>query len=156
MAHSNLLKGAAMNPADYVKNALRTESDPHQVNLGNPLGISKIRLLHATMGLCTESGELTDQLKKHLFYGTELDRVNLIEEAGDLLWYLAILLNELETGFDEVMSSNIAKLRSRYPEKFTNKNATTRDTAHERETLEMEIEINEKNNNGMADEKGCV
>lgn len=126
-----------MNPTDYVDGSLRTESPPESFNMGNfALDMGKIRLLHATMGLCTESGELTDQLKKHLFYGKELDRVNLIEEAGDLLWYLAILFDELDTTFGEVMSSNIAKLRSRYPEKFTPKQASQRDLGKERSILE--------------------
>lgn len=126
-----------MNPTDYVDGAIRTESPVESFNLGNlALDAGKIRLLHATMGLCTESGELADQLKKHLFYGKELDRVNLIEEAGDLLWYLAILLDELDTTFGEVMSSNIAKLRSRYPEKFTPKQAAQRDLGKERSILE--------------------
>lgn len=130
-----------MNPTDYVEGALRTESSPDSFDQGNPaLSMGKIRLLHATMGLCTESGELTDQLKKHLFYGKELDRVNLIEEAGDLLWYLAILFDELNTSFEEVMSSNNAKLRSRYPNKFTPKRATQRDLGNERSILEKNIE----------------
>ena len=130
-----------MKPTDYVEGSLRTESPPDSFNLGNlALDMGKIRILHATMGLCTESGELTDQLKKHLFYGAELDRVNLIEEAGDLMWYLAILFDELNTSFEEVMSSNNAKLRSRYPEKFTPKHAARRDLVGERYILEDSIE----------------
>ena len=130
-----------MKPTDYVDGSLRTESPPDSFNMGNlALDMGKIRILHATMGLCTESGELTDQLKKHLFYGKELDRVNLIEEAGDLLWYLAILFDELGTSFEEVMSSNNAKLRSRYPERFTPKHAVRRDLQGERYILEDSIE----------------
>lgn len=136
-----------MKTTDYVDGALRTESPPDSFNMGNlALDMGKIRLLHATMGLCTESGELTDQLKKHLFYGKELDRVNLIEEAGDLMWYLAILFDELNTSFEEVMSSNSAKLRSRYPQKFTPKRASCRDLQVERSTLEENIE------DGITDE----
>ena len=142
-----------MKPTDYVEGALRTESSPDTFNGGNlALSRSKIRLLHATMGLCTEAGELTDQLKKHLFYGKELDRVNLIEEAGDLLWYLAILFNDIDTTFGEVMSSNIAKLRSRYPDKFTQVHAEKRDLKNERETLEMNI--HEKDNGEVAKVEG--
>ena len=79
-------------------------------------------------------------MKKHLFYVKDLDRVNIIEEAGDLLWYLAILFDELGTSFHEVMSSNIAKLRSRYPEKFTSINATKRNIEDERHILEANID----------------
>lgn len=141
MAHSGINPEIIMNPTDYVDGSLRTESPPESFNMGNlALSMGKIRILHATMGLCTESGELTDQLKKHLFYGKELDRVNLIEEAGDLLWYLAILFDELGTTFAEVMSSNNAKLRSRYPDKFTPKRAAQRDLGGERSTLEENIE----------------
>lgn len=45
---------------------------------------------HAGFGLMTEVGELLDTYKRHSFYGTELDRKNLVEEVGDILWYIAL------------------------------------------------------------------
>ena len=52
----------------------------------------QIRLFHGVLGLATESGEIADNVKKHLFYGKDADEPNLIEELGDILWYVANLL----------------------------------------------------------------
>ncbi len=60
------------------------------------------------MGASTEAAEILDQLKKHIYYGRDLDRTNLFEETGDLFWYLAIIADELGFSFEEAMVSNIA------------------------------------------------
>ena len=95
-----------------------------------------VRLLHAAMGMTTEAGEFMDALKKHAMYGKPLDFVNLKEEVGDLLWYVALACTSLGVPIEEIMATNIAKLRARYPEKFTEKAALTRDLAAERRVLE--------------------
>jgi len=95
-------------------------------------------LIHASMGLVTEAGEFQDMLKKHLYYGRKLDEVNLKEEIGDTLWYCAIALNALGTDFETVMQTNIDKLKARFPEKFTEDNANSRNLDKEREILEKE------------------
>lgn len=96
-----------------------------------------IRLLHGVMGLCTEAGELQDQLKKHIFYGKELDVVNIVEECGDLFWYLAETLTAIDEKFIDVMQKNIDKLRARYPDKFSEDKALNRDLSKERKVLEQ-------------------
>lgn len=88
------------------------------------------------MGCVTESGELLDALKKSMFYGRELDVTNLKEEAGDILWYLAILFDELDTDFPTEMTRVINKLKVRFPDKFTEEAANNRDLEAERKTLE--------------------
>lgn len=93
-------------------------------------------ILHALMGCVTEVGEMTDQLKRHLIYGAPLDKVNLLEEAGDLQWYVALLLRTLDSTFDEIHQKNIDKLRARFPHKFTEEGALKRDLAAERAVLE--------------------
>lgn len=50
----------------------------------------ELDLLHCATGLVTESAELVDAIKKHVFYGKPLDVVNIKEEIGDILWYIAI------------------------------------------------------------------
>lgn len=116
--------------SDYQKDALRTESTVFNLEAGDD------RLLHAGIGLATESGEFLDALKKHIFYGKPLDRTNLKEEIGDLMWYCAIALDELDSTFGEVQETNIAKLKARYPDKFTEERAETRDLVKERKILE--------------------
>lgn len=92
-------------------------------------------IVHAIYGLCTEAGEISEAFLKAAKTG-EFDKVNLKEEAGDLLWYLAMLFRELDTDFPEVAATNINKLKARFPEKFTQDNAYNRDLDTEREILE--------------------
>ena len=125
-----------MNPKDYIEKALRTESCDYAKISERMQNKCTIRLLHAGIGLATESGEFLDALKKHIYYGKELDKVNLIEEISDQMWYCAIALDELGVSFEEVMAKNIAKLSARYPEKFTEEKAENRDLEIERSILE--------------------
>jgi hypothetical protein len=46
------------------------------------------KLMHATFGISGEAGELLDAVKKHIIYGKPLDRENVVEELGDLEFYL--------------------------------------------------------------------
>jgi NTP pyrophosphatase (non-canonical NTP hydrolase) len=84
-------------------------------------------LTHAGMGMATESGEFLDTLKKARFYGKKLDHDNLVEEAGDLLWYVAAAAAGLGVSLEEIAERNIAKLRARYPLGFTEYDAMHRD-----------------------------
>lgn len=125
-----------MTNKEYIQNALVTESNNFEaigVRMAQP---ENIRLLHAAIGLATESGEIQDQLKKAVFYGKPLDRVNLAEELGDLFWYMAIMADQLGTSFDEIQEKNIAKLKARYGAKFTEAAALNRDLDTERAILE--------------------
>jgi NTP pyrophosphatase (non-canonical NTP hydrolase) len=125
-----------MKPSEYITKALRTESTLRVLIVDDDGNPDVSRVLHAAMGLCTESGELLDALKKNMFYGKELDIVNLQEEVGDLFWYIAMLCDALGVTFEEVWEQNIAKLRARYPEKFTEHHAENRDLQKERDVLE--------------------
>ncbi len=92
-------------------------------------------IVHEINGLCTEAGEISEAFLKAAKTG-KFDEVNLKEEAGDLLWYLAMLFRELDTDFETVATTNINKLKARFPEKFTQENAYVRDLDTEREILE--------------------
>lgn len=125
-----------MNSKQYIEDAVRTESPTTDALITRVIDPSNIRLLHAGMGLCTEAGEFLDALKKSIFYGKKLDRVNLAEEMGDLFWYLAIAASELGVEFEPIMENNIKKLKARYPEKFTSVDALNRNLTEERKILE--------------------
>ena len=88
----------------------------------NPSLSKKDVLINGVMGLCGESGEAIDIVKKHLAQGHPLDREKLIKELGDIAWYLAETATALDVTLEEVLQGNIEKLRRRYPEGF--------DTAH--------------------------
>ena len=85
----------------------------------NPELSKKDVLINGVMGLCGESGEAIDIVKKHLHQGHELDREKLIKELGDIAWYLAETAAALDVSLEEVLERNIEKLRSRYPEGFS-------------------------------------
>ena len=118
--------------SQFIEDAIRTES--HNFYL-EAVGA---RLIHASMGLVTEAAEFQDALKKSLFYGKPLDTTNLKEEMGDLLWYLALAMDALETDFDAEQDRVIRKLKARYPSKFDNELAENRDLATERKILEAD------------------
>lgn len=75
-------------------------------------------LRNAAYGLNGESGEVIDLLKKHEFQGHELDREKLIDEAGDVCWYIALLGSALGVSLEEIMQRNVDKLKRRYPDGF--------------------------------------
>lgn len=78
----------------------------------------KDKIANLSMGLCGETGEVVDYLKKCLFHGKAFDVDNIILELGDLMWYISILMHELNISMDTVLTKNIAKLKERYPEGF--------------------------------------
>ncbi|AYF44914.1 MULTISPECIES: nucleoside triphosphate pyrophosphohydrolase family protein [Halobacteriovorax] len=125
-----------MDSRKYMSDAIRTESRDFDAMNTRLLDDGVKRLLHAGIGISTEAGEFLDALKKHIFYGKELDRVNLAEELGDLFWYMAIVGDELGIKFEDVMERNITKLKARYGEKFSEEKADKRDLESERKILE--------------------
>lgn len=210
-----------MNNRDYQNAALRT-SVPGKLH--PPVLNNRIDILHAAIGLVTESGELLEAIDGYIFNGTPYDKVNLIEELGDTSWYHAVGYNgvgeppqfilqrarafngrgtiagnmmlidvglrmsieaarlldlmkreqfynaqapiddyidkrevyqpgvrtllgriggliligceAIQVPVEEVRATNIAKLRKRYPEKFTEEDAVNRNLAEERKVLE--------------------
>lgn len=94
------------------------------------------RIFHSIIGMATESTELVEALHKNIVQGKEFDGVNFKEELGDLAWYMAIGLDETDNRFDDVLSTVIAKLKARYPNKFTSEDAINRDLETERAILE--------------------
>lgn len=95
-----------------------------------------IDVIHAIIGKATEAGELLELLHKWLTSSGDVDLPNLIEEIGDGQWYDAIAVAAIDTTFEKVQAINIAKLRARFPEKFTEHNAQNRDLVTERKILE--------------------
>ena len=71
-------------------------------------------LWHMATGVAGEAGELLDAIKKHVVYKRELDRENVVEELGDLRFYMAGLMNRLAITEDEILAHNNAKLAKRY------------------------------------------
>jgi len=94
------------------------EYQMHAMRTLNPAMEKKDILINGVMGLCGESGEAIDIVKKHLAQGHALDREQLINELGDVAWYLAETAYALDVSLEEVFERNIQKLKRRYPEGF--------------------------------------
>jgi NTP pyrophosphatase (non-canonical NTP hydrolase) len=134
-----------MTPNEYQELASRTECDQHkalerisrETHNHDPIAIRNVRILHSIIGLGGEVGELCTEFQRHTFYGKDVDLINLKEEYGDILWYVAEGLNALGISMEDVMKANIAKLKVRYPTKFTEDKAANRDLSAERAALEL-------------------
>ncbi len=92
----------------------------------NPALSNKDVLINSVMGLCGESGEAIDIVKKWLAQGHELDREKLAKELGDIAWYLAEAATALELDLETVFQGNIDKLKARYPEGFREERSRNR------------------------------
>ena len=92
----------------------------------NPELNKKDVLINSVMGLCGESGEAIDIVKKWMAQGHDLDKEHLIKELGDIAWYLAEAATALEIPLEQVFQSNIDKLKKRYPEGFEVKRSLIR------------------------------
>ncbi len=84
-------------------------------------------LINGVMGLCGESGEVIDIVKKHLAQGHELDKEKIIKELGDVAWYMAEIATVLDVELEDVLVQNIEKLKKRYPEGFSIEKSIHRD-----------------------------
>lgn len=94
------------------------------------------QVIHAVLGIASEAGEVAEALFNVAARGHEGDRVNFLEEVGDLQWYEAMLARVFSTDFDAIQRTNIAKLRERFPDKFTQDAANNRNLGAERAVLE--------------------
>jgi NTP pyrophosphatase (non-canonical NTP hydrolase) len=112
----------AMEINEYQGKAMRTL---------NPALKEKDILLNSVMGLCGESGEAIDIVKKWLCQGHTLDKEHLIKELGDVAWYLAEAATALGVPLEEVLQLNLAKLEKRYPNGFTSAESVHRDPKEE-------------------------
>ena len=84
----------------------------------NPALDKKDVLINSVMGLCGESGEAIDIVKKWLMQGHELDREHLVRELGDVAWYLAEAATALDVPLEAVFQGNLDKLRQCFPNGF--------------------------------------
>lgn len=106
-----------MNLANYQDAVLRTmhRSESYMENVPN-----------YCMGATGEIGEVVDHLKKFIYHGHELNPQNVMEELGDVMWYIAALTSELGFDLSEIAEMNVRKLENRYPNGFSVKDSTKR------------------------------
>lgn len=75
-------------------------------------------IFNACLGLSGEVGEFNDMIKKWIFHEKLLDIEHAKKEAGDILWYMAMLCESFGWNLEEIMQMNVDKLKTRYPDGF--------------------------------------
>jgi NTP pyrophosphatase (non-canonical NTP hydrolase) len=99
----------------------------HILNVTN-IGESDFDLLHAALGLVTEAAEFAE------LWGRG-SKEEMLDELGDILWYLVLALNTLGSDLDEIMEINNAKLRERYGDSFSEDRWAAKDKSKEAEAV---------------------
>ena len=103
---------------DYQEAALRTAP---------PKGDRDQDLASLTLAACGELGELANKIKKVWAHGHALERKDLADEIGDVLWYLVAISDRLGFNLEEIALENVAKLLERYPEGWDPKRSKARE-----------------------------
>ena len=91
---------------EYQEKAMRTAT------------LASINRVNSALGMSAEAGEFADVLKKHLYHGHPMGTEQMIEEAGDVLWYVALAAKALGVTLEGLAQHNIKKLEKRYPDGF--------------------------------------
>lgn len=102
--------------------------------LTKPLG-DKMDLIHAALGVTSESGEVADAIKASAVYGRELDLINIIEELGDLRFFATMIAQKFGLTGEDIERANMAKLNARYQEGYSDAAANNRKKEFERQAI---------------------
>lgn len=116
-----------MDIKEYQNKVNRTRAKLDSVLMDN---------IHMVLGMQTESAEIADVFKKKLAYGKDVDYINVKEELGDLMWYIANMCNINDWNLEDILTTNINKLNVRFPQGFTQDSALDRNLDAERIELE--------------------
>lgn len=111
-----------MTGNEYQQLAMRTNDRANTPRLTNAISncntITIAQLINGVLGLTGEAGEVSDLVKKGIFHEKGIDLEHLKKELGDCAWYLAMICDACGFTLDDVMQTNIDKLKARYPEGF--------------------------------------
>lgn len=99
---------SSITAAEYQSRACETAIFP-----------KKQAMEYLTLGLAGESGEIANKVKKFIRDGAVKDeylakRIEIGYEIGDVLWYCAVLADELEMNLGHIMENNLQKLADRH------------------------------------------
>lgn len=118
------------NNLTYSQFVTKLIKDPEEIK--ESLTPQKINLLHMVLGISGEAGEILDSIKKYVIYNKPIDLINIIEELGDLLFYIEGIKNELHITEKEILSYNVTKLSKRYESlSYSDKDAVERKDKNE-------------------------
>lgn len=119
-----------MTGNEYQQLAMRTNDRANTVRLTNAIfdcdTITIAQLINGVLGLTGEAGEVSDLVKKGIFHEKGIDLEHLKKECGDCAWYLAMICDACGFTLDDVLQTNIDKLKARYPQGFDTYRANNR------------------------------
>ena len=119
-----------MTGNEYQQLAMRTNDGLNTTRLTNAISnchtITIAQLINGVLGLTGEAGEVSDLVKKGIFHEKGIDLEHLKKELGDCAWYLAMICDACGFTLDDVMQTNIDKLKARYPKGFDTFRANNR------------------------------
>lgn len=101
-----------MNFNEYQVGTAATWRMDQRVELGDA------ELVNAVFGLVGEAGELADSIKKDLFHGVPVDKLDVAKELGDVLYYLTRIAGTFGFTLEQIAQMNHDKLKARYPDGF--------------------------------------
>lgn len=107
--------------SQFVKSRIKPADD-----IISSLTAGRANALHMAVGISGEAGELLDSIKKFVIYNKGINLMNVIEELGDLEFYMEGLRAEFGLSRQQIINHNKAKLSERYKEKFTDEEAQNR------------------------------
>ena len=84
------------------------------------------QLSNLCMGLCGETGEVVDYFKKCMYHGHKFDDEKIVEELGDIIWYITNIATLHGLQMTYILDENIKKLEERYPEGFSKEKSINR------------------------------
>ena len=136
LEHLKQVTNDGITANDYQRAALRTAWPETKKDLtpmvkvlleSGAVNESQLLLLNGVLGLAGESGEAADLVKKNIFQGHRLDLNELMEELGDVAWYLAIASHAIGYNLGDIFQGNVDKLKNRYPDGFDKSRSINRE-----------------------------
>lgn len=122
--------------AESLKNVNTLVESMYENENGVSFTPQQMDILHGVLGVFSEGAEILEALMKCVSSESDLDKVNIVEEVGDVAWYLALMLRAVDGTFNMAMEKNINKLKIRFPNEFSTKDALERNLDQERKVLE--------------------
>lgn len=111
-----------MTYAEFVKRLMKRGSEIY-----DEVTPARLELIHMVLGISGEAGELLDAVKKHVIYDKDLDFENVMEELGDLEFFMEGIRQLLSISREDCLKHNKEKLSVRYKELvYSNKAAKER------------------------------
>jgi NTP pyrophosphatase (non-canonical NTP hydrolase) len=120
--------------SNFEHSTLVSDLKKSPIKIISELQADQADALHMAVGIAGEAGELLDAIKKWAIYQKPLDLKNVIEELGDLEFYMEGLRQTLHLTRVQTLVENIAKLQKRY-----SKGQYSNDQANERADKKMRV-----------------